>query len=155
MYSTAHPPVIAVICTINIVRVHCRYDHRGDPGDLDWHGEHVNVVEDDTALKSIAVAQLNDLTPRTSRKHKRAAGKTWRQGLYDSVRAGLVAAAVLASPLCSPSSQSPSAPACAAAAASRDCGGGAAPLPPTLTADLPFGEGVRCVLPPAPARAVP
>ena len=46
MYSTAHPPVIAVICTINIVRVHCRYDHRGDPGDLDWHGEHVNVVED-------------------------------------------------------------------------------------------------------------
>jgi hypothetical protein len=55
--------------------------------------------EDDTALKSIAATQLNDLTPRTSRKHKRAAGKTWRQGLYDSVRAGLVAAAVLASPL--------------------------------------------------------
>jgi hypothetical protein len=84
--------------------------------------------EDDTALKSIAAAQLNDLTPRTSRKHERAAGKTWRQGLYDSVRAGLVAAAVLASPLCSPSSQSPSALACAAAAAAPlDCGGGAAP----------------------------
>jgi hypothetical protein len=84
--------------------------------------------EDDTALKSIAATQLNDLTPRTSRKHKRAAGKTWRQGLYDSVRAGLVAAAVLASPLCSPSSQSPSALACAAAAAAPlDCGGGAAP----------------------------
>jgi hypothetical protein len=22
------------------------YDHRGDPGELDWHGEHVNLVEE-------------------------------------------------------------------------------------------------------------
>ena len=23
-----------------------RYDHRGDPGELDWAGEHVNVVDE-------------------------------------------------------------------------------------------------------------
>ena len=35
------------------------YDHRGDPGLLDWHGEHVNVVND--PINADVVSELHKM----------------------------------------------------------------------------------------------
>ena len=42
--KNTHPKDIIALFRAGSVLGTELYDHRGDPGELDWHGEHVNVV---------------------------------------------------------------------------------------------------------------